>query len=136
MFTQYTCRHKYSYNKEKRHVNERDGWLLRIPVSDMHQSISQITLWWCKYQLICILRSYPPYNTIILTVASRIYRLITYFMIDLFIFYDVLITLVYIFYRIFLSLYYFNMTIFWLKIYHKIFKKSSHFYDQCIIAMW
>ncbi len=64
VFTQYTCRHKYSYNKEKRHNNERDGWLLRIAVCDMHQSISQIILWWCTYQCIRILRSYPPYNTL------------------------------------------------------------------------
>ena len=35
--------HVYIYNnKEKRHDNEHDGWLWRIPVCDMHQSISQI----------------------------------------------------------------------------------------------
>ena len=56
---------QYIYNKEKQHDNEREGSLRRIPVCDMHQPISQIILWWCIYQRICIHRSYSLNNTII-----------------------------------------------------------------------
>ena len=56
---------QYIYNKEKELDDERDGWLRRIPVCDMHQPISQIILWWCIYQRICIHRSYSLNNTII-----------------------------------------------------------------------
>ena len=69
-------------------------------------------------------------------IKERIYILGNIIMIYLFIFCDVLITLAYIFYRILLSLYYFNMILFWSKLYHKHLKKSSQFYDQCIIVMW